>query len=192
MEEKLEKISENINKWLSFAEAKNAAIIAFNGGAIFGLFKMAPQNSEFNNLHPAMYLFLIFLFISLYISLSSFTAKLNPEKFNKLENISNDDNLLFYGHICKYNSETYLEKIFIRYGECREPSKYEKDLANQIVINSKIAVEKYKKFNCSLKCILLGIIAFIINLIYIRFGLNASAIVLNILIILWVLNYLKN
>ena len=63
MEEKLEKISENINKWLSFAEAKNAAIIAFNGGAIFGLFKMALQNSEFNNLHPAMYLFLIFLFI---------------------------------------------------------------------------------------------------------------------------------
>ncbi|MBP2143386.1 Ca2+/Na+ antiporter [Methanococcus voltae] len=184
MEQKLEKIFENVNRWLSFAEAKNAAIVAFDGVAIFGLLRLTPETFSENPLFKYVFGFVVLmLLISLFISLCSFIAK--------SENISETDNLLFYDHICKYNSETYLNAIFKKYNENQEPSEYEKELAQQIVINSKIAGEKYKKFNYSIFCIICSIMLLFAFLTYFYFNIGILLLIFLLFVILWFKNYLN-
>ena len=112
----LEKILADTTNWLSFAEAKNAALIAFNGvwGAICIDKFLECKSKEI----AFIYAFLcIVCIVAVIISLISFMPKMfTSDKFekylkSKLKQQSVKDNMLFYGDIFKYSPAEYFESF---------------------------------------------------------------------------------
>ena len=137
--EMLETIFSNVNSWLNFAEAKNAALMAFNIAMLavtWGSTENAGKNILFYGVNLA-------IVISTIIALKSF----KPDKGKcKKEN----DNLLFYEDIAKYSKESYLIALYKKYQDTvkteDELLKREIDYADEITYNAKIIVQKYKCF----------------------------------------------
>lgn len=106
--EMLETIFSNVNSWLNFAEAKNAALMAFNIAMLavtWGSTENAGKNILFYGVNLA-------IVISTIIALKSF----KPDKGKCKEEtgvIKENDNLLFYEDIAKYSKESYLMKSLI-------------------------------------------------------------------------------
>lgn len=142
--EHLEKQLERVNSWLSFAEAKNAALIAFN---IALLAVLAQMHSEFSLFCDVL---MIVFVISTGISLWSFI----PNTTNRPQKSTNNDsdlNLIFWSDIAKISSEeVYIEKTIEKYHfsitQDEAKSKLNIDIAKEIVINSRIALRKYSLF----------------------------------------------
>lgn len=160
-----EKQLERTNYWLSFAEAKNAALIAFNVAAIAFI-------AEFQKNFPMFSTVIMILFVvSCIICLVSFF----PKAYNRpkmLKTNEQSDNLVFWNDIAMIkDEERYIELVIDRYFSGknlnREPNKLCYDLASEIVINSRIARSKYNCFKNALKvdvisfllCILLFVAA---------------------------------
>jgi hypothetical protein len=162
MHDHLKDIFNNINDWLKFAEAKNAALIAFNGAIIMGclsLIKEPPPHL------PVWYLWMVVVLVALstFCALLSFYPK----------TAAPGNNLYFYDHIYRYSSKQYLEYLSAalpndqarnsiggdsaKVSAAREKHLTE-HLAEQIVINSKIASRKYKYFKVALSLLMTGLI----------------------------------
>lgn len=112
--------------------------------------------------------FIIWLLIILISSLLTIKASLNNDTYK--ENINNDNkNLLFYGNLSSLTEEMLLNKLYERYTTFNKPYKftaYQYDLANQIIVNSRIATNKANGFNRSIKIIFYGLIFGIFILFY--------------------------
>jgi hypothetical protein len=164
-EEKLRYIFENTNRWLAFAEAKNAAIITFTGALILGIL------NSLQNLNKVVTFFSLTILIPIsifcfFISILS-TFSITDKFYNfvsrlfKIESGTIDatkDNIFFFGDIRKYDVDSYLNFFKQQYSL---PLPYthtnvEKLLANQIIINSKISWRKYMYFNHSVKILFYG------------------------------------
>ena len=108
--EMLESIFSNVNSWLNFAEAKNAALMAFNIAMLavtWGSTENAGKNILFYGVNLA-------IVISTIIALKSF----KPDKGKCKEEtgvIKENDNLLFYEDIAKYSKESYLIALQKKY-----------------------------------------------------------------------------
>lgn len=160
----LEKIFSNINDWLHFAEAKNAANIALVGAFITAIF-----NTE--NINILSYLICIILVVSGVCSLISFIPRIE-EKTDATEkktanNELDEENLLFYENIKMYSANVYLRKIIMMYFDNNkeiEIGKYQIDLSNEIIYNSGIVSIKY---TCFRYAIILDIVAFVILAVYV-------------------------
>lgn len=148
LDELLEKIFSNVNSWLNFAEAKNAANVAFVVACIAAIF-------SFGDMNYLMYAICIFLIVSGICSLLSFIPYLGDKTmrktclfFKKRNKRVNGDNLMFFEDIKSYFGKTYIEQVCKVYlGEEKyNPTKYQRDLSNEIVYNSHIASRKYKLF----------------------------------------------
>ena len=143
--EMLETIFSNVNSWLNFAEAKNAALMAFNIvmlAVTWGSTENAGKNILFYGVNLA-------IVISTIIALKSF----KPDKGKCKEEtgvIKENDNLLFYEDIAKYSKESYLIALYKKYQDTvkteDELLKREIDYADEITYNAKIIVQKYKCF----------------------------------------------
>lgn len=162
MEEIVKDIFSNVNEWLKFAEAKNAALIAFHLGSIFGAATIITQ-TECGTIPKVilnyLYSFIILSSIGLLFVLFSFWPQIRIEDTlrNKIEDIfcfqrsAIEENLLFYGYINNCSRDLYLSKLCRCCNkEISECSKLELDYVNQIVTNSQIAVRKYFYFKVSL------------------------------------------
>jgi zinc transporter ZupT len=58
--------------------------------------------------------------------------------------------LVFYGDICTYDASTYLETLSSRYGFPLDSiGPFEENLAESIVVNSRIAMRKYRLFRAA-------------------------------------------
>lgn len=142
----LEKQLEKVDKWLHFAEAKNAALIAIN---------VAIASMSFGSNTFVIYLIRILLIISSIIALISFWPN-SSSNTNKKQLILDVDgtNYLFYADIAKYSSEEqYLRLVMRDYFNENKESVFSEmclDYAKEILINSKIAVWKYKLFKIAL------------------------------------------
>lgn len=162
MEEKLNSIFINTNDWLKFAEAKNGIIITLNGAGIFGLINLIGDEPVGLIQYKLLIILLLFsMIVSLIIALLSFFPNLKISHLYS-KKISVNDNLVYYGHICKYPTEKYVIALYsnfenrnISYAEC---PKYEKQLAEQIVINSRIAMKKYYLFDLSVGILVISIV----------------------------------
>ncbi len=146
--ESLEKIFNNVNVWLHFAEAKNAAILAFNIAAISAI-------NEFNfakEIQFISYILQIAVFISTIIALASFSPVLKYIELRKMKKERNINLLLFSDIACFSDSNEYLKKIYKEYWNEQGDlaSQIEKDFCFEIYENSKIAVKKYQFFRVSL------------------------------------------
>lgn len=150
MEEILKEIFSNVNEWLKFAEAKNAALIALNLGSIFGAATIITQNDTTipQWIVYYLYLFIIFNGLGFLVALCSFW----PQTLWVFKDIGDINNVLYYGHIKEYNPDSYVNKIKKCY-ESREGkgcSSLEFDYVNQIIVNSRITFQKYKCFKLAL------------------------------------------
>ena len=169
-------IFSNVDDWLKFAEAKNAALIVFNGASIFGAATfIATVMAQTQYTIPQiildyLYLFIIFNGLGLATALYSFWPQTEVDNVlgKKIKNLSfkkpeSRNNVLFYGHIKDYTPESYLAKLREscnkEVGEC---SGLELDYATQIVINSRITYRKYYYFKAALVFTMLAVLTPII------------------------------
>ena len=96
------------------------------------------------------------LMLSLLLAVASFLPSTNLEKHlvGDRERPSTRDNLLYYGHLARYEPRALVEAIAEMYfdheGETYAPSKLAIDLAAQIVTNARITVRKLALFRYSL------------------------------------------
>lgn len=148
---------DRVDKWLSFGEAKNAALIAFNVAAL-------SVNMDFRCL-LLLALVRILMVFSILISLASFWPNLAKQvdgiQSKPPSNCYETNNYLYFGDIALLNNgNEYLQIIMSRYltKESNIINTYYLDLAEEIVINSRIAVKKYKYFKYSLMIDFMAII----------------------------------
>lgn len=163
----LENIFSNINSWLNFAELKNAANLTFVV-ACLGVFFGGEQKNIF------LYIICILFILSGLLSLISFMPKTSKNSkgkydsdykyvnFNKM-----NDNLMYFDNIKNYTCDTYIKQICIKYYEetTYNPTNYQLDLTEEIIINSKITSKKYNLFKKALYFDLFGLFLFIIFII---------------------------
>ena len=157
-----EKQFDKINYGLSFAEAKNGALIALNVAimaALISIFEVIPVLSA---------LIIILLVISSIICLLSFMPDLKNSCKEKNNTSTTNLNLIYFSDIYKIESvHKYIELIRRNYFQNNNVSVDDKliyDLANEIMINSGIAVKKYEKFKAALK---IDIIALLVMIVFI-------------------------
>ncbi|WP_338441259.1 Pycsar system effector family protein [Synechococcus elongatus IITB4] len=144
----LDKILSSTNNWLKFAESKNGAIIAVICTVMFGVSKIIIDSDKIPNVLLAYLVeFFAFSFLSLVISLSSFIPKLKKPFWFTLEEKSNTDNPFYFADVCKYDSYSYLELLGIIHDDDDKIVKY---MAEQVVINSRIAALKFNLFETSI------------------------------------------
>lgn len=156
-EAKLEYILGTVNDWLKFAEAKNAGLLVFAGAACLGLLSFIGATPH---LAAAWRLGLLsaitLLSLSCLICLLSFSPRVNRLRVvrsRKKVPPADKDNLLFFGDLAGYKAKQLLDTLSRRYfggEEAPEYGKAHQDLANQIIINSRIAVSKYNLFRVAL------------------------------------------
>ena len=83
LDELLEKIFSNVNSWLNFAEAKNAANVGFVVACLAAIFSLEDMNA-------LLYTICFFLVISGMFSLISFLPKLGNKAIRKIPLFSKD------------------------------------------------------------------------------------------------------
>lgn len=195
LENKLIEIFGYINTWLHHAEAKNAAIIAAVGAAIFSF------SNYKNDLNIYVFFILnLILILSLLISLFSFYPNFSNTKVEKINNIilkipelfdkknkntSNSNIKIFYLDIAnnyKFNqNEKYIIDLYKSYKNItisrNNITELEKDYAKEIIINSQITVNKYNYFKCSLLFFLLFLVNFFFSLMIAEFYNKSTEII---------------
>jgi len=148
--EQLEEIFENVNNWVKFAEAKNVALLTLNAAGIFGLLRLygsfAPDAAW---VLVAMLGAILLLFASLVICLVSFFARVRVSR-SLFARPAEAGNLYFYNHIAEMEVDGFVDAVRDSMGYQGDVGKLHRDLANQIVVNSRIARKKYVLFNAAL------------------------------------------
>lgn len=152
MKDRLKYILSLVNEWLKFAESKNAALLAADTAMALGLLKVL-QSYTLPSQIVKLYLSfsIVFLALAAIVCLISFISQVTIPWLATKCRPSETDNLLFYGDIAKYNPEKYMEKLYKQaMKDLDEIDAYEEDIAEQVIINSRIALRKYKLFNVAL------------------------------------------
>jgi hypothetical protein len=174
---KLLVIFQNVNDWLKFAEAKNAALFAFSAtGLAAPVTLLATVQNLPNSLKLGLIATASLLCICALLCAWSFLPKTNLEKLIWLKAkpsqalVANlNDNLYYFGHLQKYSSDSLLNAISQNYLGNKFSPPYPKeaqDLASQITINSAIAFRKYKLFTYSAYCLVASITALPLTILF--------------------------
>ena len=152
MEQKLKDILENMNSWLKFAENKNAAIIAFNSAVLFGIVSILIQVTVIPRVIRYYLCFAVLMLgFGIISSLLSFLPQLRLPWFFTRALADEKDNLLYFGHAARYTPDSYVKtfsKVLKR--KVDQTTPLEKWYAEQIVMNSRIAMYKYRWFMVAL------------------------------------------
>ncbi|WP_100404255.1 Pycsar system effector family protein [Bacillus solitudinis] len=167
----LKDLYKDVSEWLKFAEAKNAALLTFNGVLLFGIIGVI---SSANKLPDDIVNFLYFcsflLLINIVIILCSFLPALrqtNKTKNKQYVNYEATKNYLYYGDIHNLNEQSLLLAIKEKYKmNFDEANSYNKDLGLQILSVSAIAWRKYKYFTF---CTRINLFIFLITIIKLSF-----------------------
>jgi hypothetical protein len=184
-EEQLQKIFTNINDWLKFAEAKNFGLLSLNAAIVFGFTQIEFQDGSIIQ-KAGFFIFAPFALLSFLTSLISLFpivskiekgayAKSWINKFcNWIDEEKKFENIHFYGFLkgidepefeAKFLSKTSLSDDFT--GDSF--TQYEKELATQILYNSRITWLKYQFFKIGAFFFLTGAILFVVALPLLKF-----------------------
>lgn len=166
MQKKLELSLSLTIGWLNFAENKNAMLIAANGAAIFGIFTLLGGSSTLNTMYVIyIYQALLFLFLSAVFCLISFVPQVDIPWLDSMHPPKEEDNLLAYADIANYDSKLYLETMYKQETvDLKEINPFEENLAELIILYSRIALRKYSLFNLGVWCMLSAIVTPVIAL----------------------------
>ncbi len=145
VQELLKEIFNNVNSWLAHAEAKNAAIIAFNVACLSLLWDMKDIDGG------RILLYIVFggMLFSSIMSMISFFPQTGKETRGQA-GYSDYDNLIFYKDIAKYDKKEYIKAIYKRYAQVdiadSDILKLEEDFSAEITYNATVVIRKYKWF----------------------------------------------
>ncbi|MBA2598897.1 MAG: DUF5706 domain-containing protein [Chloroflexota bacterium] len=154
------RLSDLLNRvidWLKFAETKNTGAVGLSStglGVIVTFLVAGPPIPTIAGV--GLGLGAIALMVSLMLAVASFLPSTDLEKFlvGDRDKPSAGDNLLFYGHLARYEpralAQAIAEMYFGQEGDEPPPSKFAVDLAGQIVTNARITVRKLGFFRYSL------------------------------------------
>jgi hypothetical protein len=143
--------------WLKFAEAKNTGSVGLSStglGVIVTFLVAGPPIPALAGVGLGIGAFSLML--SLLLTVASFLPSTDLEKHlvGDRERPTSRDNLLYYGHLARYEPRALVEAIaemyFEQESETYAPSKLAIDLAAQIVTNARITVRKLALFRYSL------------------------------------------
>ncbi|TBG08446.1 hypothetical protein ELG79_36615 [Rhizobium leguminosarum] len=155
----LRDIYSDVLQWLHFAEAKNAALATLNSAAIIGVATVYSQlNSTPLWLCWAMAVVSGFFLSSLLLGILSFMPRLSLLPWSGTPTAGKPGNVWFFGHIAAMGVDGFLKELSRKSDTKIGASELESDLAQQIVVNSKIAVKKYAIFKLALWITLSGVI----------------------------------
>jgi hypothetical protein len=147
-----------VNDWLKFAEAKNAALVTLSGATVFGLlsYTSSAQNLSLT-WKIGIFAGIALQIIACLVSLASFLPKISRLKIlgtGRKTRLTDNDNLLFFGDLCKYSSKELVNAVAHLYFQdesyLKSQHKAHLDIADQIIINSRIAVSKFRLFKIAL------------------------------------------
>lgn len=148
-----------VNDWIKYAEAKNAANIAFCSASIFAIARVVLSNPTLSSYaHAYGYIVILFLALSLVLSLVSFIPKLKTP-WIKIGEREKHDNLLYFGHACKYSGSKYLDKLYSGNSSKSKDYNIEVMYCDQIVANSKVAYIKFSQFDLAIKFTIVAIVS---------------------------------
>lgn len=139
----LKYVFENVNSHLRFAEAKHGGLLVLNSGLIIGII------SSYNNIRPyietsALLAGLISLGISIALSLVSQFPVTHNNLFYTVKK-TNNPNLYFFKSLSHLSEDIIIDELkSIDNGFT--PNKFDKDLLNQIIVNSRITNSKFNLF----------------------------------------------
>lgn len=163
----LENIFSNINSWLNFAELKNAANLTFVI-ACLGVFLGEEQKNILLCIIGILFILSGLLSLISFMPNTSNNSKGKYDSDYKYLNFNKmNDNLMYFNNIKDYTCETYIKQICIKYYEetTYNPTNYQLDLTEEIIINSMITSKKYNLFKKALYFDLFGLFLFIIFII---------------------------
>lgn len=163
----------SVSDWLKFAEAKNGTLLVFDSGisiAILSIINSINSASTSTAPRDAPDLLYILLFIfgtGAVLSLLSFFPILsNNTKIFKCKKTPNQ-NPLFFGHIASLSDNEYKQILIGINIIDKNASPAEDHIINQIIINSKIAANKFEFFKVAIYAhLVVPVIAYAIILIF--------------------------
>ena len=147
---------------LRFAEAKNAALLAFASAWIVGIVNILSSGKPIpSGYHYAALVALPLFIISATIAIASLLPKLQTSTFTG-DLKGHFQNLLFFGDIAELTVDGFKNDVWAAYGQTGDvPTDiYFVDLAAQISINSKITRRKNRMFNVGAIAALIAIALF--------------------------------
>ncbi len=152
MEDRLRYILSNVNDWLKFAEGKNAALLAANSAVVIGALRLVDGKVFLFQWAEYYFYFFIGVFaLSGVLCLLSFVPKIEIPWLLPTSLSDEKDNLIFYGDISGYDPSSYVRALHAQDGTILKTiDPFEEDLAEQAIINSRIALRKYQLFNLAL------------------------------------------
>lgn len=162
--EQLHQFLDDVNTWLHFAEAKNAALIALNIALLAAL-----VSSELSNYCVILFSSIIIgLLVSTAFSLYSFKSVNNSLK--KADGSGININLLHYAYIASLERDEYLINLYRTYWKEADKDiasipQIEKDYSEEIVQNSRITIRKQSYFKKALYIDMGVIFAIVIQVI---------------------------
>lgn len=151
--------------WLKFAEAKNTGAVGLAStglGVIVTFLVAGPPVPDVAG--AGMAIGAVTLMVSLMMAVASFLPATNLEKFlaGERKEPGPTDNLIFYGHIARYEPRALARAIAEHYfgfkGDDTEPTRFALDLAGQVVTNAQITVRKLELFRYSLLLFAFGVL----------------------------------
>ena len=157
VERQLSDLLNRVIDWLKFAEAKNTGAVGLSStglGVIVTFLVAGPPIPDLAGV--GLGIGAVSLMVSLMLAVASFLPSTNLEKHlvGERERPSARDNLLFYGHLARYEPRALTvaiaEMYFEHEGEAFAPSKLAVDIAGQVVTNARITVRKLAFFTYSL------------------------------------------
>jgi hypothetical protein len=138
----LKYIFANVNDWLKFAEAKHGGLIVLNAGLIIGILSSYSNIQNFI-FKPAVLIGVISFGISVFLSIISQFPVTQNILYRRMT-IQNP-NLYFFIHLSNIDNNTFLDE-FKKVEKDFNPSKFDSDLINQILVNARIAQSKFSFF----------------------------------------------
>jgi hypothetical protein len=157
VESQLADLLNRVIDWLKFAETKNTGAVGLAStalGVIVTFLVAGPPVPTLAGI--GLGVGALALMFSLMLAVASFLPSTNLEKhlMGERELPGPSDNLLYYGHLARYEprglSRAIADHYFDQPGEAFVPSKLALDFAGQVITNSRITVRKLALFRLAL------------------------------------------
>jgi hypothetical protein len=165
VEDRLADLLDRVVDWLKFAEAKNTGAVGLSSTGLGVIVTFLIAGPSIEPLAGAgLGVGAVTLMLSLLLAVASFLPSTDIEKhlLGERAKPSERDNLLFYGHLARYEpralSCAIAEHYFDQQTDTYVPSKLALDLAAQVVTNARITVRKLDLFRYSLMLFGFGVL----------------------------------
>ena len=157
VEDTLEYIFDLVNSWLKFAEAKNSVLVAISGTALWATVRVASTVPVSDLVKIYLFSLIICLSGTLVIALVSFLPVLNFSHIIPKQTSVANRNLLYFGYLATFSKKQLVGAIREKRGAPEtDYNEFHPMLAEQIIINSRIAMAKYALFELGIGFMIVG------------------------------------